>query len=185
MTESRETGLRPLGGFDVVSHGRFEARHAGHLWTVDLDFFDFGEKIHLYRDGEHAETRKSPAKFRLDDSAEIDAKMGLIGMERVDLVTGGSRTTMAPVEGTAEGWRLGLARDRPELSRLIGAASWTILVIALIYEVPQLIALAAGALGSDFEAPLMLPGPANFAFGLLALAAAVERALRFKTSRWL
>jgi hypothetical protein len=32
---------------------------------------------------------------------------------------------------------------------------------------------------------LVLPGAANFILGIAALAAALERALRFKTNRWL
>ena len=59
------------------------------------------------------------------------------------------------------------------------------LVVALLYEVPQLIALIAKAIGMDFESPVTLPGAANFVLGIAALAAAVERALRFKSNRWL
>jgi hypothetical protein len=57
--------------------------------------------------------------------------------------------------------------------------------VALIYEVPQLIALVGSASGADFEPPFTLPGAANFALGVTALAAALERALRFKSNRWL
>ena len=183
MPESRS--LRPLGGWDVVSRGRFEARHDGHVWTVDLDYFDFGEKLHLYRDGVEVEVQKSPAKFDLDQSATIEAAMGLLGMRQVELVVEGETTTLTPVDGTAEAWRLRLARERPETSRLIGAVSWAVLVVALIYEMPQLIALIGNALGADFEPPFALPGVANFLFGMAALAAALERALRFKSNRWL
>ena len=70
---------------------------------------------------------------------------------------------LTPVDGTAEASRLQLERDRPVLGRRIGAVSWAVLVVALLYEVPQLIAL----------------------LGIAALAAAVERALRFKSNRWL
>ena len=59
------------------------------------------------------------------------------------------------------------------------------LALALVYEVPQLIALIAGFMGADFEPPIMLPGVANFTLGIAALAAALERALRFKSNRWL
>jgi hypothetical protein len=181
--ESRS--LRPLGGWDLVSRGRFEARHDGHLWTVDLDYFDFGEKLHLYRDGVQVEVQKSPAEFQLGDGATIEASMSLLGMRQVDLVVAGEATTLTPVDGTAEGWRLQLERERPEVSRLVGVISWAVLVVALVFEVPQLIGLIAEAAGTDFEPPFMLPGAANFILGLAALAAAVERALRFKTSRWL
>jgi hypothetical protein len=179
------SSLRPLGGWDLVARGRFEAHHDGHVWTPDLDYFDFGEKLHLYRDGVEVEVQKSPARFELGESATIEASMSLLGMRRVDLVVDGRTTTLTPVDGTAEAWRLRLARERPEASRLIGAVSWVVLVVALIYEVPQLVELVSGALGADFESPFTLPGPANFALGIAALAAAVERALRFKSNRWL
>jgi hypothetical protein len=45
--------------------------------------------------------------------------------------------------------------------------------------------LIGNALGADFEPPFTLPGVANFLFGIAALAAALERALRFKSNRWL
>jgi hypothetical protein len=183
MPESRS--LRPLGGWDLISRGRFEARHDGHLWTVDLDYFDLGEKLHLYRDGIEVDVQKSPAKFALDQSATIRAAMGLLGMRQVELVVEGETTTLTPVDGTAEAWRLRLARDHPETSRLIGAISWIVLVVALIYELPQLIALISDVLGAGFDPPFTLPGPANFVLGLAALAAALERALRFKSNRWL
>ena len=134
--------LSPLGGWDLVARGRFETRYDGHVWTVDLDYFDFGERLHLYRDGLEVEVQSSPATFHLDASATIEASMSLLGMRRIDLIVEGEPTILTPVEGTAEGWRLQLARERPDLSRLIGAISWIVLVIALVYEVPQLIALS-------------------------------------------
>jgi hypothetical protein len=183
MSQARP--LRPLGGWDLISRGRFEVRHDGHVWTVDLDYFDFGEKLYLYRDGVEVEMQKSPAKFELGESATIEASMGLLGMRQVDLVVDGEATMLTPVDGTAEAWRLRLARERPETSRLIGAVSWAVLVVALLYEVPQLVAWIGGALGADFDPPVTVPGAANFALGIAALAAALERALRFKSSRWL
>ena len=177
--------LRPLGGWDLIARGRFETGHDGHVWTVDLDYFDFGEKLHLYRDGVEVEVQKSPATFHLGAGATIEASMSVLGMRQVDLVVEGETTMLTPVEGTAEGWRLQLERERPRLSRLIGAISWTVLAVALVYEVPQLIALIGGLVGAEFEPRIMLPGVANFTLGIAALAAALERALRFKSNRWL
>jgi hypothetical protein len=94
------------------------------VWTVDLDYFDFGERLHLYRDGIEVEVQRSPATFHLDASATIEASMSLLGMRRIDLVVEGEPTMLTSVKGTAEGWRLQLARERPDLSRLIGAISW-------------------------------------------------------------
>jgi hypothetical protein len=60
-----------------------------------------------------------------------------------------------------------------------------VLVVALVNEVPQLIALIAGATGADIEPPFMLAAAVNIVLGIAALAAAIERALRFKSNRWL
>ena len=168
-----------------MSRGRFETSHDGHVWTVDLDYFDLGEKLHLYRDGVEVDTQKSPATFELTGEAVIEAAMSLLGMRRIHLVAGGEARQLTPVDGTAEAWRLRLERERPSASRLIGVLSWAVLVVALVYEVPQLVALASQAVGGGFEAPVVLPGALNFLLGIAALAAALERALRFKTSRWL
>jgi hypothetical protein len=123
------------------------------VWTVDLDYFDFGENLHLYRDGVEVEVQKSPATFHLGAGATIEASTSLLGMRRVDLVVEDEATMLTPVEGTAEGWRLQLERVRPRVSRLIGAISRTVLAVALVYEVSQLTALIGGAVGVDFEAP--------------------------------
>ena len=139
MAESRS--LRPLGGWDIVARGRFETRHDGHVWTVDLDYFDLGDKLHLFRDGVEVDVQKSPATFQVGANATINAATGLLGMRQVDLVTPMARRVLTPVDGTAEGWRLQLERERPELSRLIGVISWIVLVVALVTDIPQLIGL--------------------------------------------
>jgi hypothetical protein len=99
--------------------------------------------------------QKSPATFRLGARATIEASMSVLGMRQVDLVVEGETTVLTPVEGTAEAWRLQLERERPDLSRLIGVISWIVLAVALVYEVPQLIALIGGVIGADFESPVM------------------------------
>jgi hypothetical protein len=138
--------LRPLGGWDFVSRGRFETHHDGPVWTVDLDYVDFGENLHLYRDGVEVEVQKSPATFHLGTGGTIEASTSLMGMRQVDLVVEDEATMLTPVEGTVEGWRLQLERERPRVRRLIGAISWTVLAVALVYEVP-LLHVAAGPCG--------------------------------------
>jgi hypothetical protein len=60
-----------------------------------------------------------------------------------------------------------------------------VLAVALVYEMPQVIALIGRAVGAYFEPPITLPGAAIFTLGIATLAAALERALRFKSNRWL
>ena len=112
--------------------------------------------------------------------------MGPLGMKQVDLVVNGEKLARCyPSTGRPRRGASGSSRIARELSRAIGAASWVVLVIALVLEVPQLAALIGDGLGADLEPPLMPSGPANFIIGIAALAAAVERALRFKSNRWL
>jgi hypothetical protein len=165
--------LRPVRGWDVVARGRFETCLDGHLWTIDLDYFDLRERLHLYRDGVEVDVQRSPATFRIGAGATITAAVGLLGMKRVDVAAGGATTTLTPVNGTAEAWRLRFDRARPRLSRLVGALSWSVLALALVLDAGQL----TGAVG--------LPGPANLGLGVASLSAALERALALKTSRWL
>ena len=101
-------------------------------------------------------------------------------MRRIELVAGTATTMLEPVEGTLEAWRLGLARERPGLSTVIGAVSWTVLVIALVTGIGELLGLAGFEIG-----PLALPAALNLVLGVAAIAAAIERALRFKSIRWL
>ena len=171
--------LKPLGGFDVLFKGRFETRHGGHTWTLDVDFLDFGEKLRLYRDGVAVEEKKSPAKFPVGPGATIEASMGVFGMRQVELLADGETTQLSPVDGTLEAWRLGLERDRPRLSRAIGGLSWVVLVVAAVTGLIELVEL------TGVDLPVTLPKTLATLIGVAALFAAVERALRFKSNRWL
>jgi hypothetical protein len=171
--------LKPLSRWDAAFRGRFETEHGGHAWTVDVDFLDFRERVRLYRDGDLAEAKKSPASFELEPGVRIEAAMGALGMRRIELTAGGNTSLLRPSDGTLEAWRLRVARDRPLLSTAIGAASWLILVVALVVGLGEL----AGLIGIDW--PLKLPAFANGILGGVALAAALERALRFKSNPWL
>jgi hypothetical protein len=171
--------LKPLEGWSIAFRSRFETRYDEHTWTVDVDFLDLGQRLRLYRDGIAAEVKRSPATFDVGPGAEIRASMGMLGMREVELVVDGHATTLAPADGTLEAWRVRLKRERPALSWTIGTLSWTVLVFALITGVAELIAL------TGLDPPLTLPGPLGTLLGIAALAAALERALRFKSNRWL
>ena len=62
---------------------------------------------------------------------------------------------------------------------MIGAISWIALVIAFVTGVGELVAL------TGIDSPFAIANPFNTIIGIAALFAALERALRFKTSRWL
>jgi hypothetical protein len=172
--------LRPLGGWDVITRGRFEAVHAGHQWVIDLGFFDPGERIALYRDGQLVDEARSPASFDLDSRARIVASLGVLGMKEAALEVDGVRTMLTPAVGTGEAWRLGLERQRPGLSRAIGFVSVAVLLVALVVDGSEIL----GLIDRDLD-PLGLPGLVAAIAGFLALGAAIERALRLKCNRWL
>jgi hypothetical protein len=73
------------------------------VWTVDLDYFDFGENLHLYRDRIEVEVQKSPATFRLGAGATIEASTSVLGMRRVDLVVEDEATMLTPSRGRLRG----------------------------------------------------------------------------------
>ncbi|HYC81139.1 MAG TPA: hypothetical protein VEB65_05095 [Solirubrobacterales bacterium] len=173
------TTLEPLGTWGVISRGRFHADHGGHDWTIEVDYFDLGDRVTLYRDGVRAKQERSPARFQLGAGTAIEAKVGLLGMERAVLVAAGGERRLTPVEGTAEWWRFELERRRPELSRLLGWLAWAVLVAAVFVDGTQLLGLAG------VDVPFRLSGTAATVIGFAALAAALERALAMRSNRWL
>jgi hypothetical protein len=60
-----------------------------------------------------------------------------------------------------------------------------VLVIALFIEIPEIIRLIGDGVGFEFTQPIQLSSLANGLLGVLALAAALDRALLFKSNRWL
>lgn len=181
MSES----LKPVSGLEVIWRGVYEVDRAGHSYAVEVDFFDFAERIHLYRDGTRIETKRSPARFEAERGTVIEAAMGLPGMKKLRLVDGRGETALRPAAGTAEARRADFERRHARGSRLVGALAWLVLVVALVVEIPELIALAGNAAGFELSSPFGLPRLVTGALGVLALAAALDRALRFKRSRWL
>jgi hypothetical protein len=178
--------LKPVSGLNIIRRGVYEAEHAGSTWAVEVDYFDFSERIHLYRDGNKVETKKSPARFTLVDDAAIDASMSLLGMKKVALVRqDGAETPLVPAAGTAEAYRASFDRRYPMLNRLLAWLAWVVLVVALIVEIPQIAGLVGNVAGFEVGSPFGLPGWATTAIGLLALVAVVDRALRFQHNRWL
>ncbi len=176
--------LRPTKATDVFWRGLFGAGYGGSSYVVEVDFFDFGEKVRLYRDGCLAEEQKSPARFVLDDGAVIEAAMALYGMKRAHLVASGRARALLPLPGTAEALRLAFDREHPVASRVIAAVSWAVLVVALVTQIPNLLnSLAQGAawlgLPLGFSVPTFaLSEWLNTLLGALGIVAGLDRGLR-------
>ena len=176
--------LSPTKATDVFWRGLFGVGYGGSSYVVEVDFFDFDEKVRLYRDGCLVEERRSPARFVLDDGAVIEAAMALYGMKRAHLVDSGRARALLPLPGTAEALRLAFDYEHPMASRAIAVVAWAVLMVALITQIPNLLnSLAQGAawLGFplEFSVPTFaLPGWLNTLLGVLGIVAGLDRGLR-------
>lgn len=145
-------------------------------------------KAHLYRDGLHHAESKIPACFPVPGGA-IEVAMSGFGIKRCHYVTDHGESQLIPDPRSAEGKRARLQRAHPTLSRFIGLASLTMLVIGLALLLLQVaeplsrIPPVAEAVGV-FHSPVQLPTWLNIALGVGAAVASTERALRLRYS-WL
>jgi hypothetical protein len=105
--------LKPVRGIEVVWRGVYEVDHAGQHYAVEVDYFDFAEKVRLYRDGTRVDTRKSPARFEIDAGTTIEASMGLLGMKTLRLVKPGGETPLATRRGRRGGTPRRLRAPKP------------------------------------------------------------------------
>jgi len=164
---------------------------ARETWSVDVrhDGDPDGEvRARLYRDGVHHASSPLPAAFPVPGGT-IEVEISSFGLKRCHYVTDdGHERQLEPDHASAEGQRARLERTAPALSRAIGIASVSILVVALVLGVPQLleeimaIPLVAQHLGS-FSSPFRLEPWANTSLVVASIAASVERALRLRYNR--
>lgn len=174
--------LPPWRWWHALYRSVMGVEHAGARWHIDVDFFDWDEKVHLYRDHRQDRVQRGRARFELDDGARIEAAMSTYGLRRAHLVLpDGTERQLEPAPGTAERWRANLERDHPMLSRRVSIVSWTVLVVALALQVPQLLALGSTTTGwYDLTAEISLPAWLNTPLFVAGVLAGVERALRLR-----
>ncbi|WP_119698354.1 hypothetical protein [Microbacterium halotolerans] len=183
----RDDRLRPIETWDVFWRGSFATTYDGVEYVIDVDYFDFSERIRLYRDGMLIDSRKSPARFDLDPATRVEATMSLYGMKHVDLINvqDGRRVPLQPRAGTGESWRAGLARKHPQANRWIGFVSWSVLVFAAVTQIPVLFNSTLAHLTGTPLPTLGLPVWANATLGIAGILAALDRALQLKHNKWL
>ncbi len=184
-TESTATTLRPPKPTDVIWRGLYGTEHAGAGYVVEVDFFDPGEKVKLYRNGTLAEVKRSPARFVLDEDTTIKAAMSLYGMKQAHILERDKPgRALSPLPGTAEAARQRFDQEHPTLSRMIAIISWVVLVVALVTQIPNAIngisnGLAALGFPLGFSVPTFaLPAWLNAALTVLGIAAGLDRGLR-------
>lgn len=197
--------LKPFRWWQGLWRSSFGINHDGARWDITVDFFDWDERIALYKDGRQDRTQVQPAKFTLDDGAVIEARTSFWGMRRAHLVTmEGNEQMLTPAPGSAERWRADLEQARPALSRTISIVSFLVLLTSVVVGLPQGIEWLA-ALSSQvapnlpdnlnwaadwldrftFTSPWHLDGAANTVLLIAGVAAVLERALRLRYSWWL
>lgn len=180
------TRLKPIQPWEALWRSAFAIDRHGHTWTVGVHYLEDEDKaIRLYRDGEFLEQGRSPARFELPAGAVIEVATTFYKLKHVRLVDGGEVVDLQPVPGSAEAWRARLAREYPKASRVADTLSWTVLLVAFLTQVPQLIGLVAGLFGVTVPFGLSLPGWLNTTLSFLGLAAAVDRSLSMKYNPWI
>lgn len=176
--------LKPVTGWEGIWRGVFETRHAGTDYAIAVDYFDLGEKVHLYETERRVATMSSPARFDVP-GGRIEATFSLYGLKRAHLVTdAGDEHAMTPAPGTGERWRQGLHDERPGLSRFLSVVSWTVLVLGLALSLPDWAGGILPRLGVDFVSPINLPDGVSSVISILTIAAGIERALMLR-HHWL
>ncbi|MBP2436276.1 hypothetical protein [Microbacterium amylolyticum] len=176
--------LEPVRGLQMLWRSSFGTDRGGDRYDVDADFFDFDEKLRFYVNGRLADVQKSPAQFDVD-GGRVEAAMSLYGMKRAHLVTQAGEVRLEPNAGTAEKWREDIDRRYPVASRIVSAASWVILVLALVVAVTEVTALVLPIVGIADGALPRLPTSVSAPLGGLGLVAALDRALMMRHTRWL
>lgn len=171
----------------------------GHEYTLDVDFFDWNGTCVLYRDGVQAARQSSPARFDLNDLSHdaspdamprIEATVGWYGMQRAHLITADGEQQLLPVPGTGEHGRAQLARKHPGWSAVLAVASFTVLLLALLLELPQLLEVVthtswwSRVADWQFTSPISLPSQANTVITVAGVLAGIERGLRLRHN-WL
>ncbi|MEL7978032.1 hypothetical protein AAG589_19355 [Isoptericola sp. F-RaC21] len=158
-------------------------------WSVDVRLWgdsDDGEvRARLYRDAVHVATSKLPAELPVTGGV-VQVATSSYGLRRCHYVTpDGRERQLTPDPASAEGRRARLERNRPGLSRGIGAATWVVLAVALVLGVPQIVEQVsqippvAERFGT-FTSPVHLPAGLNVALTVAAALASTERALRLR-----
>lgn len=174
---------------DVLWRGLYGVEYRGEHWVVEVDYFDVTETITIFCDGTEVAKRKSPFKHQVAPGVWIEAAMALYGMKRARLVDeiAGSEIALTPLEGTAEDKRLRFEKRYPLTSKVVAVAAWTILFVALVAQIPNLLNSLSNLVDMmSLPVPLPkvptlnLPDWLNCALGIMGIAAGLDRGLRMK-----
>src|SRR5690554_6758199 len=120
-------------------HLRGDGGGAVETWSVDVRHGgDSNGEVYaqLYRDGFGQARSRFPAAFPIPGGT-IEVVASMFGLRRCHYVTDdGKELQLVPDPASAEGRRARLERAHPLLSRVIGVASVSVLVLALVLGLP-------------------------------------------------
>ena len=185
--------LQRFRWWQQLSRSLFHLHLAGEsgveeTWSVDVRHAgDSNGEVYaqLYRDGVHHARSEFPATFAVPGGA-IEVVATSFGLRRCHYVThAGVEWQLVPDPASAEGRRARLEQARPVLSRAMGLVSVSVLALALVLGVPQIIEQVtqippiAQRVGT-FISPFHISGWANTALFMATVVASTERALRLR-----
>ncbi len=164
-----------------------------HVFAVDVrhgrDSSSRKRPAALYRDGVQVQAANLPVAFPVPGGV-IEVAVSLYGVKRMHLVhDDGREQVLRPDPRSAEGRRTRFDQRFPRTSAAIGAAGLVVLLVglavALSVAAEQItrVEVVAAHLGT-FTSPVRLPDWAKFALAAAGVLAAIDRALRLK-STWM
>lgn len=182
--------LAPYSRTQVANRTVLGLTYAGHAWAVDYDFFEWDDRVSLYRDGERTAVAKQPAAFPVP-GGRIEFATTWFGVRRAHLVpAAGPEQPLSPHPKTLEAGRQRLAQRHPVMSAVLATAAVAVLLVGLVVAVCGVVdtlthtELAGDRLGWAFDSPFDLDGEATTVLTVAGILAIVERALSMR-HHWL
>ena len=189
--------LQPYRWWQMFSRSLFAVELADgtgrHVFAVDVrhgrDSSSRERPAALYRDGVQVQAANLPVAFPVPGGV-IEVGTSLYGVKRMHHVDDDGREhALRPHPRSAEGLRARFDRRFPRTSAAIGAVGLVVLLVGLAVALSAAaeqitrVEVVAAHLGT-FTSPVRLPGWATFALAAAGVLAAIDRALRLK-STWM
>ena len=181
MSKPASEGPAEFKGWQWLYRGVYCIEHAGHTYHLETDFFDWSERLWLYKDGQLLGYKKTKGRWPLTEGAELYAEMQTFGMRHAYLSTeSGTKIMMQPVKGTGEHSRQQFDKKYPLASRAISAFSLILLIVSLLIAIPGWLDIISGFIGFQLWRGPEVPATLTGIFSVTAIFAGIERSLRFK-----